>query len=362
MAAVSTIQPSRPDCSAVPLSPNLHFDIFQRGLAISDLDFKDNRYPTLTLDNSFHKSSSMILGSADTQALGAAGPNQPSSRSEPMSQEPQDKLHLAQPQPNGISSSLPQGAAHRIVERYSLNDNPQSSGSGSLIDSRLVNHTYKSTGDSFVTSPSSPPQPLHDVPASLKPANNRQSSYPTFDAAGPSKLSHPNGLSASRPYSPTMGISIPISPNPRAYAQHPTYINPVAAPDPINPILLPNPPTPPEEICVECAMRDQDMADVVVVGPGIWDRESDVLYKELLCREQEEEEAGVLSSECSSRPRARGGRLTEQHLKVWHSMVREFLLMDYRNHNYFRLDSSRAGVQTADFGTVCEDPAESPRG
>jgi hypothetical protein len=140
-----------------------------------------------------------------------------------------------------------------------------------------------------------------------------------------------------------MGITIPISPNPRAYAQHPTYITPAAAPDPINPILSPNPPTPPEEICVECAMRDQDMADVVVIGPGIWDRESDVFYDELLRREQEEEEAGVLSSECSSRPRARGGRLTEQNLKVWHTMVRELLLVDYYDPKAFlgRLLESR---------------------
>lgn len=68
-------------------------------------------------------------------------------------------------------------------------------------------------------------------------------------------------------------------------------------------------------------MRDQDMADVVVVGPGIWDRESDGLYEELLRREEEEEATGILPSECSSRPRAKGGRLTEQNLKLWASMV-----------------------------------------
>jgi hypothetical protein len=330
-AAVSTFQPSRPDC---PLPSNLHLNIFQRGLAISDLDFKDNRYPTLNLDNGFHKSSPMVLGSADTQAWGAAEPKQPSSRSEAMSQELQDKLHLAQPEPNAISSSLPPGAAHRGVERRSLDDNPQTSASGALMESQPFNDTFKSAGDSFMTSPSPPPQPLRDVPASLKPSNNRQSSYPLLDATGSPKLSHSNGLSTSRPYSPAMGISIPISPNPRAYAQHPTYITPAAAPDPINPILSPNPPIPPEEICVECAMRDQDMADVIVVGPGIWDRESDVLYEELLRRELEEEEAGILSSECSSKPRARGGRLTEQNIKIWHTMVREFFLADYRNPNH----------------------------
>jgi hypothetical protein len=71
-------------------------------------------------------------------------------------------------------------------------------------------------------------------------------------------------------------------------------------------------------------MRDQDMADVVVVGPGMWERESDVLYEELLRREHEDEAAGVISSECSSKPRARGGRLTEQNIKIWHTMVSDF--------------------------------------
>lgn len=334
MAAVSTMQPSRPDCSSVPLSSNLHLNIFQRGLAIPELDFKDNRYPTLTLDNGFRKSSPMVIASTDTTPWGAAEPKQPSTRSEVVSQEPQEQSHLAQPHPDGIPGSLPQGAAQPVVERYSLNDNPQASSNGALTDSRL----FRSTGDSFATSPSPPPQLPRDIPTSLKPANHRQSSHPPLDPAGSSRLSYPNdpsGLSTSRPYSPTMGIVIPISPNPRAYAQHPTYINPVAAaPDPINPILSPNPPTPPEEICVECAMRDQDMADVIVVGPGIWDRESDVLYEELLCRELEEEEAGVISSECSSKPRARGGRLTEQNLKVWHTMVREFSATDYHDTHY----------------------------
>lgn len=72
-------------------------------------------------------------------------------------------------------------------------------------------------------------------------------------------------------------------------------------------------------------MRDQDMADVVVVGLGIWDRESDVLFEELLRREVEEEASGILPSDCSSRPRARGGRLTEQNLKLWTTLVSTFV-------------------------------------
>lgn len=328
MAAVSTIiQPSRPDCNPVSstLPPNLHVNIFQRSLAISDLDFKDNRYPTLTLDKSFHNTSPMIIGSTGPQTWGATEHQHPSSRSEAMEQAPQDKEDFNANDQQGlqlnmISSPLSQGTAHRISERYSLDDNVRTSGSGGLINSNLFDDSFKSAGESFTTLPS-PPQAFRDVPASLKPASNRQPSYPQLDAPGPSRLPPPNGVSTSRSYSPTMGITIPISSSPRAYAQHPTYITPAAAPDPINPILSPNPPTPPEEICVECAMRDQDMADVVVVGPGMWERESDVLYEELLRREQEDEAAGILSSECSSKPRARGGRLTEQNIKIWHTMT-----------------------------------------
>ncbi|KAG2126303.1 hypothetical protein DEU56DRAFT_862294 [Suillus clintonianus] len=328
LAAVSTIQPSRPECSSVvpsTLSPNLHLNIFQRSLAISDLDFKDNRYPTLTLDKSFHKTSPMIIGSGDTQTWGTAECTHPSSRSE-VAQQLQGKEDFGVDgqhdlQLNGISGSLPQGATHRIVERYSPEDNVQASGSGGLMSSHLFDDSFKSAGETYTTSPSPLPQPLRDVPSSLKPASNRQSSYPPLDPAGSSRLPPPTGISTSQSYSPAMGITIPISPNPRAYAQHPTYITPAAPPDPINPILSPNPPVPPEEICVECAMRDQDMADVVVVGPGIWERESDVLYEDLLRREQDDEAAGVISSECSSKPRARGGRLSEQNLKIWHTMT-----------------------------------------
>ena len=76
---------------------------------------------------------------------------------------------------------------------------------------------------------------------------------------------------------------------------------------------------------MECAMRDQDMADVDVTSPGVWDRESDVLYDDLVRRE-EEEHSDIISSEShkSNRPRAKGGKLTESNLKVWMTMVSFF--------------------------------------
>ena len=106
---------------------------------------------------------------------------------------------------------------------------------------------------------------------------------------------------------------------------------------PAIPVQPPNSPAqvpgPPREVCVECMMRDEDMADVDVTGPGVWDRESDIYYHELCQREEEEERdrdpnlnpnassGGLSSSADCSRPRARGGKLTEGNLKVWLSLV-----------------------------------------
>ncbi|KAG9316475.1 hypothetical protein JVU11DRAFT_2511 [Chiua virens] len=331
MATVSAIQPTRQESTVPPnFSPNLHLNFFHHGLAISDLDFKDNRYPSLSLSSKHpNKPSSMILTSGDTRddpnripsdtqrlpsTLGLSGSHatDPTNDKRILNDEKYDMIHpsdtdapLPAPTP---SHALPPNA-RRPPEGYNLDDyniaqtngtaTPLLNGSN-FVDSKLFNDSFKSFGESLSQSPPSPP------------------SGPTGAAA--SRLSSANGLSSSRPYSPT--LAIPISSNPRAYPQQPTYITPVAAaPDPINPILSPNPPQPQEEICVECAMRDQDMVDVVVVGPGIWDRESDVLFEELLRREEEEETSGSLTSECSSRPRAKGGRLTEQNLKLWATMT-----------------------------------------
>ncbi|KAI0683315.1 hypothetical protein BC835DRAFT_757612 [Cytidiella melzeri] len=123
-------------------------------------------------------------------------------------------------------------------------------------------------------------------------------------------------MSAGPSYSPAAAaaaMAIPISSNPRAFAQQPTYINPSSA----NPAYAP-PQASKEEVCVECAMRDQDMADVDVTSPGIWERESDVLYEDLLRREEMEEMSGYSPpNENSSRPRAKGGKLTAENLKMW---------------------------------------------
>ncbi len=104
------------------------------------------------------------------------------------------------------------------------------------------------------------------------------------------------------------------------------------------------------EICIECAMRDQDMADVDVTSSGVWERESDVFYRDLCAaeemaqgqghssnsgeasREGEGEEDVIYSttarasasgiwSKPGERPFVRGKRLTEAHIKLWLTMV-----------------------------------------
>lgn len=393
MATLSTIQPTRQDSTVSPnLSPNLHLNFFQHGLAISDLDFKDNRYPSLSLTSKPTNPPSMIVASGDTHARD--DPNIVSSDTRRLPSAPLDpsRSHTADltydrrtlndekhdmslpsdadgPLPSTtVSYALP-GNTRRPVERSSLDDNSHNQSNGaatpllngsSFIDSKLFNDSFKSFGESLTQPPPSPPTGARDIPPSLYPAAMRQPSYPLPDGAAVSRLSSANGLS-SRPYSPT--LAIPISSNPRVYPQHPTYITPAAAtPDPINPILSPNPPQPQEEICVECAMRDQDMADVIVIGPGIWDRDSDVLFEELLRREEEEEASGTLPSECSSRPRARGGRLTEQNLKLWATMVSASLFA-LKGYSYtMALDTQRADVKAADCRCLCQGPKVTARG
>ena len=73
-------------------------------------------------------------------------------------------------------------------------------------------------------------------------------------------------------------------------------------------------------------MRDQDMADVDVTSPGVWDRESDIYYRELVQQEADEEVKRATNPEFVTiidpgRPSSKGDKLTEQNIKVWLSLV-----------------------------------------
>ncbi|KAG5342982.1 hypothetical protein C0989_005931 [Termitomyces sp. Mn162] len=225
--------------------------------------------------------------SADIQSLG--------SQSQSLSQEPSR---------NTLSYALPSGT-RRVVERYSLDDGSQRGPSANA----LPIPTNSDTRNTITLSPVTRPAPL--------PAGARHSVSPS-PGIGANGRSTNNDypimpLSASPSYNP------PVAPNHRAYAQQPTYITPPTTPVPIQAGYSPRPPQQ-EEVCIECAMRDEDMADVDVTSPGVWDRESDAEYEELKRREEEDAANGHVTINDPNRPRARGGRLTEQNLKLWLSV------------------------------------------
>lgn len=237
---------------------------------MNELDFRDNRYPTITV-----KSTQDQRSGWETEDKEGTNTNL---------QKVPSRNGASDVQSSSISYSLPQNN-RRVVERYSL-DNEDSPG-----------------------------------PATLLPSAPRHPSLPAAGiGAGPSNANGPiiMPLSASPTYTP------PISSRQRAYPQQPTYIQNVS-PNPVNPVYLPNN-NPPEEVCVECAMRDQDMADVDVTSPGVWERDSDVQFEELKRREVEEEATGVVNTEGPPRPKSKGGKLTEPNLKLWLSVVRSIFL------------------------------------
>ncbi|KII92385.1 hypothetical protein PLICRDRAFT_154861 [Plicaturopsis crispa FD-325 SS-3] len=341
---------------------------YPRGLPISELDFKDNRYPaaltTPMTANNRRASTMMQPAPSDNSPWPSDAPAaddgraQPRSYSDPTAAPAQqqedwrareggadldrgigsltreemeyDERQAQQPpsrSDTALSYVLPTGA-RRVAERYGLEDEQQHiTGPWDEVqpqDTQSQQPTQQQQQPAHQTQNPSDAPPASENPSPLLPSTPRHPMLPAAGVgAGPSTNSTYGPivpLSASPVYEPVRGMAIPISSNPRASAQYPTYITPAASPSPVNPIYQP-PAQRGEEICVECAMRDQDMEDVDVTSPGVWERESDALYEDLKQREREEEASGTLTSEShSSRPRAKGGRLTEPNLKLWQSM------------------------------------------
>lgn len=299
---------------------------------MTDLDFRDNRYPSVPMsqsprsnprDNSMSGKSSREL---DEDAASRRSPDMPALSpgwvSEPLSSSATSQLPppsigatSADREPSTrstVSYSLPPGAARRVVERYSLDEpplEPQLSPTESAIEAQQQNGLgYRNGSNSQFRQP--------ELSPSLPPSAPR---HPSLPAAG---IGTSPGTSGSNIPAPIMPLSAspnynpPVSPRLRTYPQQPTYIN-SNAPNAVFAAAR----KPVEEICIECSMRDQDMADVDVTTPGIWERESDVMYEDLKRREAEEEATGIINSDEPPRPKSQGGRLTEENLKIWLSMV-----------------------------------------
>ncbi|KAK0437543.1 hypothetical protein EV421DRAFT_1017567 [Armillaria borealis] len=338
----ATVYPSRTDTS-----PNVH-SLYPRAL-IADLDFGDNRYPSAA---TAPRPSPVVVGSGDKSARDSNVQREGSSsrgNDEPMatSSTPVGRTadafdqHLSQsrgpsraeasdfastksspppsqePPRSQVSYALPQGASRRVVERYSLDDNTQ------RASSRAPGDTLQPPVDASPQGRGALPRlPSQEPIAGPIPSTPRHPALPVSAVvAGPSyTVAMPPAITI--PLSASPGYAPPVSQRLRVYAQQPTFINQSTTPNPVNPVYSPTPPPPrQEEVCVECAMRDQDMADVDVTSPGMWERESDVLYEELKRREEEEEVTGIVNVDEPPRPRARGGRLTEQNVKIWLSVT-----------------------------------------
>ncbi|KAI0254096.1 hypothetical protein BJV78DRAFT_1188622 [Lactifluus subvellereus] len=338
---------------------------FPRGLTISELDLRDDRYPlippTRHVPQPIHQVPPSVniipphtpfYPNAVHQAV--RGPSLPSSHSSSngnnMSLASRRLLPSPQPDiqdeprtmhhPDSLSSPLDTGSP---LTSYPLDHVQPTNSPPSVNDINMQlfgpsQTSQASSGDVSKPPPTDDVPVLPQLPRPLQLVPPRQTSpqgsqspelYTPSPRSGaatgqgqaipfPSPLSQGMRMSTMAQYSPAMAIPVSVSPTPRVQAQQPTYITSTPTLNPINPVF-PTQPLLPEEVCVECTMRDQDMADVDVTSPGVWSRESDVHFEDLLRRELEEEAMGVPSQE-PQRPRARGGRLTEANLKLWLSL------------------------------------------
>lgn len=323
-----------------PDNLSFNLDSYPRRLTVNELDFQDSRYPTLSSSSKHRQAASYSTGSQDT-------PPQDQSRASWVEYAPSMSRASAYGEAWGAGQRLEEPTdlqrqsqlQTHDADRYQQDARRQDGSGGSPypnhdgFEARLQRIPSNNNAPS-----SSPPLQAADMgqrasgmsqyrdQQQYAPPSPRHPALPAAGVGSGPNSSSPSPIvpaSAGPSYSAAAAaaMSIPISPKPRAYAQQPTYITPAsAAPSPINPVYNP-PPLRQEEVCVECAMRDQDMADVDVTSPRVWERESDAPYEDLLRRELEDEANGVVPAEPPTRPRARGGRLTEENLKLWLSVV-----------------------------------------
>ncbi|TCD67453.1 hypothetical protein EIP91_012370 [Steccherinum ochraceum] len=341
-------------------TPQSASEFYSRGLPVTQLDFKDTRYPTLpkTASPPVMAASYRDRVEEPVQAESSrrtwADYSSPSNAFPPSGWFPDKSLEEAlvqrtqpvDPRGSPVHPPPPQSHMRSTSNTYTAPSDPPgyTPASGRPEEQQRAQRMSSNSGGSAPNAePSRPvavegiddkPPPQQSAPdnmgqrfSTLDQARDRSSSFmpssprhPSLPLAGignsgASTSTIPPIIPLSSGPSYSQAMAIPISPKPRVYPQQPTYINP----SPTTPAYAP-PQVPKEEVCVECAMRDQDMADVDVTSPGVWERESDVMYEDLCRREAEEEMSGKSSSDHSSRPRAKGGLLTEPNLKLWLSV------------------------------------------
>lgn len=364
----TTYHQPHPNVNAGALPHDVHATLYHQGLPVSDLDFQESRYPpalaapkqrasqdrrSSSLMESFtneelprRRSSSSggkkkrLTQSRSRDELQSPLPEAVPSGSHsptgylPTPSEEEDQDVLGRPTHTrtqskasvpGVVYSVP--STRRVVERYNLDDDdaappPAAAGNSHAQFISPVSEAPLSLRASPTTSMAQRLQQGSVSPAAVPPGPRHPSIPTTTSNTG----SFPSPLAAapttSPPFVDASRAMPPVSSKPRASAQFPTYITPALA-SPVNPVYSPAP-IPKEEVCVECAMRDKDMADVDVTGSGVWERESDILWEELKERERLEASAGSSNGHGGTdpkRPKTKGHKLTEQNLKFWLTMV-----------------------------------------
>ncbi|CAH7669923.1 hypothetical protein PPACK8108_LOCUS4582 [Phakopsora pachyrhizi] len=149
-------------------------------------------------------------------------------------------------------------------------------------------------------SPDSPIETSRDLPK-LEPDNNLSNSA---QKSSPMEVEHLPAPLSSIQNAPA-DLTRSNSPAPYAFAYevydrqvsrvqpastNPRHSNPPTMHQRNNSSVIPSQPKPikpqpPQEVCLECMMRDRDMADVDVVGPAVWARKSDADFEEALAAE-----------------------------------------------------------------------------
>lgn len=207
-------------------------------------------------------------------------------------------------QPHGMATEM--GRPGSLAFDFgSMPDDMAGIGRNSVI--RAAASPASATGPSLSQNP--PPAAL-SPPRSHPPPAARS---PQIVAASPQALSASpqqgqTGVSCA-PVSPALAAPAPPHPSPAAPNQ---AISPAAVVQQALPPHL----TPQPEICVECMMRDRDMADVDVTGPGVWERASDAEFEEQMRWEQENPaENGSWSGDHAGG--AGGGSLESGHGGTW---------------------------------------------